>query len=154
MRYKSRKITWEVNENECHICTSHKPSKGGYPQYTVNNKTEPMSRYLFKQKYGQLSKGLCVCHTCDNRMCININHFFLGTKGDNNLDRKNKNRTARFPGEKNPKNKLTESQIKEIRAIKGLTHKQIAKMYGITRGHVTNIKRMYNWKCIMEVSNG
>src|SRR5262245_30404599 len=41
-----------------------------------------------------LRKGFCACHTCDNRPCVNPDHLFEGTKGDNARDSIKKGRFA------------------------------------------------------------
>lgn len=145
-----KEIRWEVDGNGCWNCTSHRPNKGGYPQYTILGNSETLHRRMYRNYVGEIGDGLCVCHKCDNRMCINPDHLFVGTKKDNNDDRRNKGRNANFKGIKNPKAKLTEPQVIEIRNMTGITHSKIAKLYNITKGHVTNIRRLYNWKCIKE----
>jgi hypothetical protein len=48
----------------------------------------------YKIHGGEIPKGMCVCHTCDNTMCVNPKHLFLGTVKDNNQDRARKKRTV------------------------------------------------------------
>ena len=41
---------------------------------------------------GIVPENMCVLHTCDNRVCINPGHLFLGTQQDNIRDRVKKGR--------------------------------------------------------------
>lgn len=50
-------------------------------------------------------------------------------------------------GVKNSSAKLTEKEVIEIKKLRGLEpHSLVAKRYNISKGHVSNIQRGYNWK--------
>ena len=108
-------------------------------------------RLSYEQKNGQIPVGFFVLHKCDKPSCINPDHLFLGTPKDNvdDMMKKKRNRCGRkgMPGEKNPKAKLTEQQVKTIRCLaKTYKIKDIANMYGIS---VSNASRTINhvyWK--------
>jgi len=82
-----------------------------------------------------------VCHTCDNKSCVNPDHLFVGTNKDNQDDMARKQRG--YDHRRHWNTKLTEAQVVEIKqrraAGEGLV--SIAKDYGVSHVHVSLIAR-------------
>lgn len=49
-------------------------------------------REAWKEANGPIPPGMLVCHSCDNRSCVEPTHLFLGTDKDNQHDSINKGR--------------------------------------------------------------
>jgi hypothetical protein len=71
----------------------------GYGVIKVTNLSgngEIRTFYVHRMSYlchkGNLCSDKLVCHKCDNPICINPDHLFLGTNKDNMDDMQNKNR--------------------------------------------------------------
>lgn len=72
-------IKFEIMENGCYVCTSHKASKRGYPR--IHKKL--IFRHIYEEMFGVLNKGDLIRHLCDNKMCINPEHLRKGTQQEN-----------------------------------------------------------------------
>ncbi len=119
----------------------------GYGMFWLKGKTLKSHRAAWMLKNGEIPADMCVCHRCDNPACVNVDHFFLGTKADNNADThaKGRGRGGSCFGERNGKAKLTVNQVMDIRCATG-TKTEIAKRFGISRSNVFRIKAGQLWK--------
>jgi hypothetical protein len=118
--YWHREITWEVDEKDCWICTSHRQTKLVYPRVKINGVMTRINRYHYELYKGPIPLGLIVRHTCDNKRCINPEHLILGTNKDNARDAVERDLAVR--GERHGMHKLSTKQVEYIRvSTKGAT---------------------------------
>ncbi len=134
---------WEPNSG-CLIWLGS-VNNGGYGNIWVNGKNIRCHRYSWTRTNGKIPPQMYVLHKCDNRLCVNPHHLFLGTHQDNMDDRDAKGRGDKPKGEANNQAKLTDLDIVNIRSD-SRTHTQLAHEYKVSRQNIGLIKRHKTWK--------
>lgn len=84
-----------------------------------------------------------VLHKCDNRLCCNPTHLFLGSMRTNLLDAYRKKRKAQ-PRSGHTNAKLTPTQVLEIRSVYdagGVRQVDLAKQYGVSQRAISLVVR-------------
>ena len=124
--------------------------KDGYPQICAGHTKAKGHRVSYEIHKGEILDGLHVCHTCDNPTCTNPEHLWLGTKKDNEIDKKKKNRVSK--GENRWNSKLKDSNIVEIRykLSIGVSGSRLAKDYNVTNMVISSIKNGKTWKHVKD----
>lgn len=121
-------------------------------QHNGTRKQEYAHRWSYKHFIGEIDSGLFVCHKCDNKLCVNPDHLFLGTNSENILDAVAKGVKIGSPnyGERNGNSKLTADNVLEIRKLsnQNISLRKIGKIFGISGTHVDYIVKNKNWSHI------
>lgn len=107
-----------------------------------------VTRWTYTQFIGPIPAGKQLCHTCDNPPCVNPSHLWVGTTADNHADRERKGRGRRSHGSEHVGAKLTDEQVRQIRALyvpRKVTCQQLADQFGVSNQLISQIVRRKKW---------
>lgn len=129
-----------------------RPTVGGYGIIAIGGRKGRMiyaHRFSYEIAHGEIPNEMKVLHECDNPICVNPAHLFLGTQADNMRDMNRKGRHADVKGEKNRFHKLTAEQVRYVRnrfATGAATRKELAVEMGVTTFAIQCIINRKTWK--------
>lgn len=139
----------EAGPDECWLWTS-RIDKHGYGRWSGNL----AHRLAYTHFKGPIPAGLLVCHTCDNPVCVNPAHLWLGTNADNARDKVAKGRARGGSLSGGNRAKLTTKDALEIRRLRGtMTQAKIAAMFGVGQNTVSRIQNGHTWAAALRTLN-
>lgn len=142
---KCRILSKIIKINDCWEWQGSYRGQYGTISYQGKSKSTHRASYLIFK--GEIKKGLCVLHRCDNPKCCNPDHLFLGTSKENTQDMIKKNRKKVVAGEKVHSAILTEDKVLKIRELhkNGLKIKEIASIFRIKYFTCLDVVNRRNW---------
>jgi len=124
----------------------------GYGQISIDKKKWSAHRASYTAFIGDIPDGMLVCHKCDNRKCVNPDHFFLGNQKENIADMiaKGRQRTGKRIGTEHKNAIFTDEDIAAIfsRILKGERTCDIARDYNTSPATIFHIKKGNSWNHI------
>ena len=126
----------EISEDGCWNWTAER-RPDGYGLIWKDGGRQRAHRVSYAAFCEPITEEDVICHKCDNRRCVNPEHLFKGTRGDNNRDTSTK---QRFPmGTRHHAGKLTDDDVKAIFLMEG-SQTEIARKFGVHQATVSDIK--------------
>lgn len=118
----------------------------GYGCLTIDGKLIAAHRASYERFIGKIPDGMLVCHKCDNPLCVNPGHLFLGTHKDNTADMMAKGRNRHGNGVGT--SKLTDDAVRAIREdTRGPS--ELARAIGVSKATISKIKNGKAWTHVL-----
>lgn len=129
----------KLGPNECWIWTGP-IAEPGYGKIGSCGQRVYAHRLAWELANGPWDSGLFVLHKCDNKVCCNPNHLYLGTQAENMRDRDERGRSGTA--------KLNRQAVKVIRWAwkRGVRQKRLAELHGISASLIWMIVHGRSWR--------
>lgn len=130
-------------DEDCWVWT-RSCATNGYGKVRIGGRSWVASRLSYVLANGPITAGGVVCHTCDNRPCVNPRHLWVGSVADNARDMVSKGRQSVRVGERNTRCRLSVDQVRQIRQDpRG--HAALSRELGVSSGAIRDIRSRRNW---------
>ena len=119
------------------------PLRDGYGTVQWGGRAMQAHRFSWLALRGQIPSGQLVLHRCDNRICVNPDHLFLGTHLENAIDCMQKNRKPL--GERVKGAKLTKADVISIRNS-SLKVRELANQFRVAPSLIWRVRAKQSWR--------
>ncbi len=136
-RFKSKT---KILENGCHEWQST-IKNDGYAGFWFEGKPQLGHRVAWQLFMGEIPENSLVLHRCDNRICVNPKHLYLGSYTDNAQDMHVR---ERFVGHRH----LSDQHVRMVFVLLAdgrFSQTAIAEVFGVTQTAISKIKTGRTW---------
>ena len=120
----------------------------GYGHFSVHGKYVSSHRFSWELHFDKIPEGLLVCHYCDNRLCVNPKHLFIGTHADNMKDAVSKGRQSKGEGHNSTKLSFKDVLFIREKLSLGVSDSQLSRDFGVWQTTIRDIRIGKTWRHI------
>lgn len=92
MDVKQRFLQYVNKTLGCWEWVGNANTRTGRAYFKLNGRNRIAARVSYEIFKGEIPRGFCVLHTCDNNKCVNPEHLYIGSQLDNIRDRVDRGR--------------------------------------------------------------
>jgi hypothetical protein len=144
MKKSIQSVVYSYEDCACTHCVLA-TNGDGYPVVSIasGKMQTTAAKVVWEHSHGRVPDGLVVCHKCNNRACVNIDHLFVDSHSSRAAIKV-------LSGRARGNQKLTKSQAVQIiqRCNSGERNADLAREYGVTPRAISNIKNGRSWKSL------
>lgn len=121
----------------------------GYGSMMVEGRRKRAHTWAYELFIGPIGEGLCVLHTCDDRLCCCPQHLVLGTRAQNMAEMYARGRASTSEQRRTfGRRKLTEAQVREIDELyeAGCSQQALADVFGVHQTAISKVIRRESWQ--------
>lgn len=143
--FEERLQTWSKEQSNGCVEWFGCMNEEGYGMIRFLGKNYVAHRVAYELRYGEIPKGMVVCHHCDNPSCVKAEHLFLGTVQDNASDMVAKARSNH--GILHHSAKLNPELVLQIRSLhaEGKKVNHLARMFGTSHSSMQKVVDRVTW---------
>lgn len=139
-------------QDSCWLWTAY--TESGYGRFKLDNKHVLAHRLSYQMANGGvIDNTLDVLHTCDTPQCVRPKHLYQGDASQNNQDSISRGRYGHdkfFAAGRSQSHtkKLSVEDAERVVAVYAAehpTHAELAAMFGVSAGTISNILRGVHW---------
>ena len=144
------------SENQCwlwrgNVRSGSKMSSDGeecgydYGFFVFDGRSMAAHRFAYLSEFGGFDEAFLVCHRCDNPLCVNPRHLFLGDQRANKIDADIKGRSNVSGGKS--RSYLDRRDVSVIRALlrMGYSTTDVARKFLKGSSHISSIRTEKSW---------
>ena len=139
-----------LTDDDCWLWTASRvPCPRGYFKGNISweGRIQAAHRVAYQLQFGPITSRDYVLHHCDNGLCCNPMHLFIGTQADNMADMVAKGRSLHRHGAANPHCKLSSADVEAIREqYRKVPNGVLAERYKVSPTQIWRVGSGRQWR--------